>query len=47
MMNEDEVVDKLDNLVELMTSENLASLSDEDLEKLGNLLDKIDEIVEG
>lgn len=46
-MNEDEVVDKLDNLVELITPENLASLSDEDLEKLGNLLDKIDEIVEG
>lgn len=46
-MNEDEFANKLNNLVELMTPENLASLSEEDLEKLENLFDKIDEIIEG
>lgn len=46
MMNEDEFASKLNNLVKLITPENLASLSEEDLDKLEKLLDKVDEIVE-
>lgn len=45
-MNETELKEKVDSLMEFMTPENLANLSDEELEHLNGLLDKIEEIVE-
>lgn len=46
-MNEQEVQEKVDMLIEEMTPENIAALSDEDLERLMDLLDKVEEILEG
>lgn len=46
-MNEQEVQEKVDMLIEEMTPENIAALSDDDLERLMDLLDKVEEILEG
>lgn len=46
-MSEQEIQEKLDMLIEAMTPENIAALSDEDMERLTDLLDKVDEILEG
>ncbi len=46
-MNEQEVQEKVDMLIEEMTPENIAALSDENLERLMDLLDKVEEILEG
>lgn len=46
-MNEQEVREKVDMLIEEMTPENIAALSDENLERLMDLLDKVEEILEG
>lgn len=46
-MNEQEVQEKVDMLIEEMTPENIAALSDENLERLMDLLDKVEEIIEG
>lgn len=46
-MNEQEIQEKVDMLIEEMTPENIAALSDEDLERLVDLLDKVEEILEG
>lgn len=45
-MNEKEIEEKVENLYNMMTPENLSELSDEDLEKLSELLDEIEQIVE-
>lgn len=46
-MNEQDVQEKVDMLIEEMTPENIAALSDENLERLMDLLDKVEEILEG
>ena len=46
-MNEQEVQEKVDMLIEEMTPENIAALSDENLVRLMDLLDKVEEILEG
>lgn len=46
-MNEQEVQEKVDMLIEEMTPENIATLSDKNLERLMDLLDKVEEILEG